>query len=66
MVETFYDTPPLLPHPTPQTALLAYLRKTVGTSAVSGSLEISQFSHGQSNPTYFIKVLSCWWSALSR
>ncbi|KAK2080362.1 hypothetical protein QBZ16_000215 [Prototheca wickerhamii] len=34
--------------------LRAYLARTLGSQAVSGPLEIKQFSHGQSNPTYFV------------
>ncbi|RMZ56216.1 hypothetical protein APUTEX25_002406 [Auxenochlorella protothecoides] len=39
-----------------EAALSAYLRKTLGSKAPAGPLEISQFSHGQSNPTYFLKA----------
>lgn len=49
----------MVPLPTPQAALSAYLRKTLGSKAPAGPLEISQFSHGQSNPTYFLKVKPC-------
>lgn len=39
-----------------QVALSSFLKRELGSNAPSEPLEISQFSHGQSNPTYFIKV----------
>lgn len=48
------------PSPSPQASLLRYLRASVpeALSPAVSKLEVFQFSHGQSNPTYLVKASS--------
>ena len=39
-----------------QVKLLEYLKKSVGDFPSVSQLEVKQFSHGQSNPTYMLRV----------
>lgn len=42
-----------------QVALLRYMKEKNIVDVRAPSLEITQFGHGQSNPTYLVKVLFC-------